>query len=126
MAMNVYSSDTLVLLRDRPLYERDTSSQTEQAGYVDAKTQVTRLMAAGVNLLNYRRAYYEYPDGNVPADAKPDPTLDVGFDLADGDAIVGKLNSKLDAAKASKDIDAAARKASNKAEEGTTEAGAEA
>lgn len=121
--MKAYNGDILLKLeRDKPFFVRDVSSMTEQAGYIDAETQITRLMQAGVNLVAYRREMYDYPDGDVPADAKPDPTLDVGFDLADAQMINESL-----AAKAKKaELSAKAQEASKKAEGGTTEAAAEA
>lgn len=94
MAVKIYDGSDLELGIDRNFYVRDTSSITEQAGYVNAETQVTRLIAAGVNLMDFRRQFYDYPDGEVPSDAKPDPTMSVGFDLADADMIMSDLSSK--------------------------------
>lgn len=64
-------------------YIRDPHSITEQSGYLTPEQQINRMMAAGVNLQQFRRDQYDYPDGNVPDNAVPDPTQRLGFDLAD-------------------------------------------
>lgn len=72
--------------RDKPFIERDVTTLTEQAGYLDTEAQVRRMLFAGENLRAYKRAAYEFPEGEFDLDTvKPDPTLDVGFDPADAD-----------------------------------------
>lgn len=103
MGIKLYSRDQLLLDFEEPIHIRDTSSQTEQAGYVDAETQVTRLLRAGASLRDFRLGLnpglYEYPDGDVPDDVVPDPTQRVGFDFADASAISAQLAAKAQAAK---------------------------
>ena len=89
--------------RDRPLYIRDTTTETEQVGYVDTEAQVRRMLLAGENLMEYHRKAYDYPEGEFDLKvAQPDPTLDVGFDLADADFYMRRVKSSLAAAKAAK------------------------
>lgn len=92
--VKIYDNSVLALGYEEPIYERDTSSITEQAGYVDAETQVRRMMVAGATLQDFRRgmssASFEYPDGQVPDDVVPDPTLDPMFDLSDASAILDR------------------------------------
>lgn len=95
--VKIYGNDVLKLSYEEPLYERDISSITEQAGYVDAETQVRRMLTAGVNLMAFRKGMYEYDDGDVPEDAQPDPTLDVGFDLADASRIIENAKATAEA-----------------------------
>lgn len=92
--VKIYGKDVFKLGYEEPIYERDTSSITEQSGYVDAETQVRRMMVAGATLVDFKRGMYpgayEYPDGEVPDDAIPDPTLDPMFDMADASAILDR------------------------------------
>lgn len=92
MGIKVYDADQLLLDFEEPFYERDKSSITEQAGYVDAETQVKRLITAGANLELFRKGLmpdsYEYDEDEVPDCVLPDPTQDVGFDLADASQIL--------------------------------------
>lgn len=89
--------------RDRPLYVRDTTTETEQVGYVDTEAQVRRMLLAGENLMEYHRKAYDYPEGEFDLKvAQPDPTLDVGFDPADADYYMRRVKSSLAAAKAAK------------------------
>ena len=78
MGIKIYDAEQMLLDFEEPIYERDTSSITEQAGYVDAETQVKRMLVAGAHLIDFRRGLspgaYEYPDGVVPDDAVPDDT----------------------------------------------------
>lgn len=72
--------------REKPFIERDVTTLTEQAGYLDTEAQVRRMLFAGENLRAYKRAAYEFPEGEFDINTvKPDPTLDVGFDPADAD-----------------------------------------
>lgn len=92
--------------RDRPLYIRDTTTQTEQVGYVDAGTQIMRMIAAGDNLMEYKREAYDYQDGEVDiAKAVPDPTRKVGFDPADADFFMRRARASVAAAKARQEQD---------------------
>lgn len=95
----IYSYDKSVFETQHiePIYERDTSSITEQAGYVDAETQVKRMLVAGVNLMAFRKGMFDYDDGVVPEDAQPDPTMDVGFDLADASQILENAKATAEA-----------------------------
>lgn len=89
--------------RDRPLYVRDTTTETEQVGYVDTEAQVRRMLLAGENLMEYHRKAYEYPEGVFDLRvAQPDPTLDVGFDPADADYFMRRAKSSLAAVKAAR------------------------
>lgn len=121
----LYGPEHLEFDFQEPIYIRDTKSQTEQAGYVDAQTQVTRLIRAGATLRDFRLGLisgeYEYPDGVVPDDAKADPTQDVGFDMADASSILAIQKSKL--ADMQKEFEKF--KVSNKDDEGTEKSGAE-
>lgn len=86
--------------RDKPFIERDVTTQTEQAGYVDAETQIMRMLYAGENLMQYKRLAYDYPDGEVDIEkAVPDPTRKVGFDPADASFFMRRAKSLLEAAK---------------------------
>lgn len=72
--------------RDKPFIQRDVTTLTEQAGYIDTEAQVKRMLFAGENLIAYKKSAYEYPEGEFDlATVKPDPTLDVGFDPVDAD-----------------------------------------
>lgn len=75
---------------DLPVYIRDTSTMTEQA-YIDKEKQIASFIRSGEQLQNFRRGDFDYPDGEVPDDAVPDPTMALGFDLADYSALKKKL-----------------------------------
>lgn len=94
MSVRIYNFDVFTLDFEEPFFERDRSSITEQAGYVDAETQVKRMLVAGVNLADYRKLSYEYgPDDSIADDVRPDPTMDVGFDLADASMIIDRAKA---------------------------------
>lgn len=96
--MKVFSENGVK--RDRALYIRDITTETEQVGYVDAGTQIMRMIAAGENLMDYKRYAYEYQDGEVDiAKAVPDPTMKVGFDPADADFFMRRARASLEVAK---------------------------
>lgn len=87
--------------RDKPFIERDTTTETEQVGYVDTESQVKRMLLAGENLMAYHRQAYDYPDGEFDLrSAQPDPTMKVGFDPADASFFIKRAKASLEAAKA--------------------------
>lgn len=82
--------------RDKPFIERDVTTKTEQAGYVDTEAQVKRMLFAGENLMAYKKSAYEFPESEFDIDeVRPDPTLDVGFDPADADMYRRKVSEKI-------------------------------
>lgn len=86
--------------RDKPFIVRDITTKTEQVGYVDTEAQVKRMLYAGENLMQYRRKAYDFQDGEVDLDkAKPDPTLDVGFDPADADLYRRSAQARIEEAR---------------------------
>lgn len=79
-------------------------SVTEQAGWLPVSKQVERLLVAGENLADFRRAVYDFSgEKEVPVDFV-DPTRSPGFDLADAsevhDAAMERLKAQAQAAKA--------------------------
>lgn len=86
-----YDGQQLLLFDfDQPFVERDPISQTEQA-YIDKEKQIASFIRSGEQLQLFRRGDFDYPDGDVPEDAVPDPTMALGFDLADYSALKKKL-----------------------------------
>lgn len=86
-----YDGQQLLLFDfDEPFVKRDPISQTEQA-YLDKEKQIASFIRSGELLQNFRRGDFDYPDGEVPDDAVPDPTMALGFDLADYSALKKKL-----------------------------------
>lgn len=92
---------------DDEFYERDTSSMTEQT-YLDKEKQIASFIRSGERLQNFRRSEFDYPDGEVPDDAMPDPTAALGFDLADASDLQKKLNMKAAASNTSEEVAAPA------------------
>lgn len=87
----------LFVERERPFVKRDTFSKVDQVGYVTFDQQVNSLILAGERVTAWKREAYDYPDGEVDvATAKPDPTMDVGFDLADASEILRKAEQKVE------------------------------
>lgn len=84
----------LLLSRTRKFVERDRTTQTEQAGYVDAESQIKRLLYAGENLMNYKREFYDCPDGEWTDDILPDPTQALGFDPVDAQILMESIEKK--------------------------------
>lgn len=93
--IKLFDGDQLLLDfgESRSVHVRDPHSITEQSGFMTPEQQISRMMAAGVNLQDFRREMYDFPDGNVPDDALPDPTQKLGFDLADASELL-KVVSK--------------------------------
>lgn len=86
-----YDGQQLLLFDfDEPFVVRDHISMTEQA-YLDKEKQIASFIRSGEQLQNFRRGDFDYPDGDVPEDAVPDPTQALGFDLADYSALKKKL-----------------------------------
>lgn len=81
--------------------ERDTSSMTEQ-NYVDRDRQIKSFIRSGERLQVARSEEFEYPDGNVPSDAKVDPTSVLGFDLSDAFLLSQDLQDRIAAARSRK------------------------
>lgn len=99
--LTVYNVDCLKVKRDKPFIERDTSTKTEQVGYVTIGQLVTQMMISGERLVSYKRQAYDFPEGVFDdSDVVPDPTLDLGFDLADASFYQSSIASKLKKAKA--------------------------
>lgn len=88
-----FGSEAVLVKREKPFIERDATTMTDQAGYIPADVQINRFIAAGVRLQAARREEFEYPNGDVPVDVVPDPTADVGFDLADASALLNQIAS---------------------------------
>lgn len=68
---------------------------TEQA-HMPARVQLERLMAAGEQLLRYRRDMYDFgfdEDGAEVAD--PDPTRSGDFDMAEASMILSEVEERL-------------------------------
>lgn len=86
-----YDGQQLLLFDfDEPFVKRDPVSMTEQS-YLDKERQIASFIRSGEKLQNFRRSDFDYPDGDVPEDAVPDPTMSLGFDLADYSALKKKL-----------------------------------
>lgn len=87
----------LYVERERPFVERDTFSNVDQVGYVTFDQQVNALILAGERVMAWKREAYDYPDGEVDeATAQPDPTMTVGFDMADASEILRKAERKIE------------------------------
>lgn len=87
----------LYVERERPFIERDTFSNVDQVGYVTFDQQVRSLILAGERVMAWKRQAYDYPDGEVDeANAVPDPTMTVGFDLADASEILRSTKAKIE------------------------------
>lgn len=78
---------------------RDTSTMTEQ-NFVDRNRQIQSFIRSGERLQVARSEEFEYPDGNVPSDAKVDPTSVLGFDLSDAFLLSQELQQSIAEAKA--------------------------
>lgn len=103
--MQYASPERLYVERERPFIERDSFSNVNQIGFVTIEQQVTGLIIAGERVLSYKRQAYDYPDGEVDvATARPDPTLDVGFDLADYSFYSSQLAKRLAKARKEKEV----------------------
>ena len=79
-------------------YERITSDEVINSAIEyyehhpkDQEKQIASFIRSGEQLQNFRRGDFDYPDGDVPEDAVPDPTMALGFDLADYSALKKKL-----------------------------------
>jgi len=118
----LYNVDCLKVKRDKPFIERDTSTKTEQVGYVTIGQLVTQMMMSGERLMSYKRQAYDFPEGVFDDnDLVPDPTLDVGFDLADASFYQSSIASKLKKAKAINEARKAAKVADSEAKRSAAE-----
>lgn len=118
--MQYASPEKLYVEREKPFIERDSFSNVNQIGYVTIEQQVTSLIIAGERLMSYKRQAYDYPDGELDeATARPDPTLDVGFDPADYSFYSSQLAKRL--AKARKEKEAPEKDTSVSASESKEE-----
>lgn len=120
--IKTFNVDSLLTRDAKPFVERDPSTETDQAGFIPADVQINRFIKAGVRLTAARREEYEFPDGNVPDDVRPDPTEELGFDLADASAIMQGLQPVLADEPAAERSGAAAQSANDSAESQATEA----
>lgn len=93
-----------VVQREVPFILRDTTCQTEQAGYVDAESQIKRLLYAGENLMAWKKEFYDFPDGEFDDDVMPDPTEVLGFDPVDAQILVESVRKRLKRSEAAKAI----------------------
>lgn len=93
MSIKSFDGGQLYFDFDRPVHVRDPHSITEQSGFLTPEQQINRMMAAGANLQQFRRNLYDYPDGNVPEDAVPDPTQKLGFDLSDASMMLAGVEA---------------------------------
>lgn len=95
----------LYVERERPFFKRDTVSNVDQVGFVTFEQQVNSLLLAGERVMAWKREAYDFPDGEVDeVSAKPDPTMDVGFDMADASEILRKTQEDIELAKAEKEV----------------------
>lgn len=90
-------NEVFCVKRDREIVVRDTDSIVDPV-YITRSQQIKSFIRSGQMLHSFRSSY-EYPDGNVPADVSPDPTADIGFDLADASALAARLSKQAEAAK---------------------------
>lgn len=80
-------------------YDCPGEERVERSGYRNTLQQVNEFMTAGVALLSSRSKkygeYFDYPDGNVPENASPDPTRSGNFDLADATQLGRETDARL-------------------------------
>lgn len=85
-------------VRPDPAYEReDSSSQTEQSGYIPTEVQVERMIQAGLRLDIARKEEFDFPEGSEEDDEElvVDPTREPGYDLADASMDARALTARL-------------------------------
>lgn len=68
----------------------------ETAGYIPAEKQIQNLMLAGQRLAAYRAEQYDYPDGKIDINARPDPTRRKDFDYADASMLQQTVTERLE------------------------------
>lgn len=68
-------------------------SAVERAGYISAKSRIENIMAAGERLASYRKATYDFEDGEIDENFI-DKTREKGYDLADAFQDQERLNEK--------------------------------
>lgn len=102
MRKAILEGNPYIVQREIPFFERDTTCYTEQAGYVDAESQIKRLLYAGENLLNWKREFYDFPDGEYDDDVSPDPTETYGFDPVDAQILMEAARKRLKRSEAAK------------------------
>lgn len=95
-----YDGQLLLPFDHTPVFvERDKVSMTEQT-YISRDKQIASFIRSGERLQAFRREDFDYPDGIVPDDAKPNPMDALGFDLSDAFLLSKELQAKIAAAKA--------------------------
>jgi hypothetical protein len=62
----------------------------ETAGYLPAEKRITNIMLAGQRLSDYRKATFDFPDGNIDEDFY-DPTRDKNFDIVDAQNLASTI-----------------------------------
>lgn len=62
----------------------------ESAGYLPAEKRITNIMLAGQRLSDYRKATFDFPDGNIDEDFY-DPTRDKNFDIVDAQNLASTI-----------------------------------
>lgn len=61
----------------------EKGSKTEKAGYVPAKKRIEDLINAGKRLSDYRKALYDFNEGEFDENLPIDPTRSGSYDMAD-------------------------------------------
>lgn len=79
-------------------------SVVEVLGYMDAKTQISRLITAGKKLVDYRKDQYDF-NGEEINENFYDPTRDSNFDIADASELSAGVNMRLNKLKKQKEKD---------------------
>ena len=79
----MYMDRNTVVTRKRNYEKIDSSSITEQGGYIPPERQIQDMMNAGRRLQEYRMSQYDFASPDDIDESLSDPTRSANFDLAD-------------------------------------------
>ena len=79
----MYMDRNTVVTRKRNYEKIDSSSITEQSGYIPPERQIQDMMNAGRRLQEYRMSQYDFASPDDIDESLSDPTRSANFDLAD-------------------------------------------
>lgn len=68
----------------------------EKAGYLSAQKRIENMILAGQRLVDYRKAQYDFPEGEIKEDFE-DPTRAKNFDLAEATQLQLRTEASLKA-----------------------------